>query len=72
MSRGIWRSIGTFLFGAALLAPAGAGATEGGVTLTSGWLRLIVHARPAAGYFTLDNATDQPKTLIGAESPACG
>ncbi len=68
----MWRCIAALSFGAALLAPEVAGAAEGGVTLTHGWLRLIVHARPVAGYFALDNATDQPKTLTGASSPACG
>ena len=27
---------------------------------------------PAAGYFTLSNASGTPETLIGAASPACG
>ncbi len=67
MARG---STAALLLGSVLLTPA-AGATESGVTLQNGWLRLIIHARPAAGYFTLDNATDQPKTLTGASSPAC-
>ncbi len=29
-------------------------------------------SRPAAGYFTLSNQTAQPRTLVGADSPACG
>lgn len=35
-------------------------------------MRFIIPARPAAGYFTLKNDTDQAKVLTGASSPACG
>jgi copper(I)-binding protein len=55
-----------------LLLPGVAAAAETGVTLKDPWMRLLIRARPAAGYFTLDNATAEPKTLTAAESPACG
>lgn len=35
-------------------------------------MRFIIPSRPAAGYFTLSNQTAQPRTLVGADSPACG
>ena len=53
----------------ALAAPAFAG---GGVTIAQPWMRFIIKARPAAGYFSLRNAGDKPVTLTGARSPACG
>jgi copper(I)-binding protein len=34
--------------------------------------RFIIAARPAAGYFTLFNASATPRRLIGASSPGCG
>jgi copper(I)-binding protein len=39
----------------ALGAPASAAAT--GVTVESPWMRFIIKARPAGGYFTLHNDT---------------
>jgi hypothetical protein len=35
-------------------------------------MRTIIPSRPAAGYFTLLNDTDKPRTLVGASSPVCG
>ena len=72
MSRRIRYSSTALLLGSILLLPGAAGAAESGITLKNAWVRLIVSVRPAAGYFTLDNTTAQPKTLIGARSPACG
>jgi periplasmic copper chaperone A len=43
-----------------------------GITIEKPWMRLIIKARPAAGYFTLKNDTDTPVTLTGASSLACG
>ncbi len=43
-----------------------------GVTVEHPWMRLIIKARPAAGYFTLHNESDKPVTLTGAASSACG
>jgi copper(I)-binding protein len=43
-----------------------------GVTVQKPWLRFIIKASPAAGYFTLKNETGTPLKLIGASSPACG
>lgn len=61
----------------ALLAPgaalaANAGVAEAGVALHGGWMRMLIAARPAAGYFTLQNTTGAAKLLTGASSPACG
>ncbi len=35
-------------------------------------MRLIIKARPAAGYFTLKNGGDTAVTVTGATSSACG
>jgi periplasmic copper chaperone A len=43
-----------------------------GLTIEKPWMRLIIKARPAAGYFTLKNDTDKPVALTGATSSACG
>ena len=53
----------------AMTAPAFA---AGGVSIERPWMRFIIKARPAAGYFSLRNAGDKPVTLTGARSPACG
>ena len=40
--------------------------------MSDAWIRLVLPSRPAAGYFTLSNETDEPLALVGAASPACG
>ncbi len=47
-------------------------ASAAGVTIEKPWMRLIIKARPAGGYFTLHNDTDKAVTLTGASSGACG
>jgi hypothetical protein len=49
-----------------------ASAAPNGLTLSGQWFRLIMPSVPAAGYFTLSNATAAPVQLVGAASPACG
>jgi hypothetical protein len=44
----------------------------GNVSVEKPWLRFIIKARPAAGYFTLKNDDDKPVDLVSASSPACG
>jgi copper(I)-binding protein len=56
--------------GLTLSAPAKAAGTA--VTVSNPWIRFIIRARPAAGYFTLNNSGNTPVQLIGAASPACG
>jgi hypothetical protein len=56
----------------AFLAGADAHAAEQGLRLSGPWIRLVMPARPAAGYFTLSNETDKALALVGAASPACG
>lgn len=46
--------------------------SEQGLLIGDPWMRFIMPSRPAAGYFTLHNATSEPRTLVGAASPACG
>lgn len=50
----------------------GTAASAAGLTIEKPWMRLIVKARPAAGYFTVMNDTDTSVALTGAASPACG
>ena len=56
----------------ALAMGAPALAAPQGVTIEQPWIRLIIKARPAAGYFTLHNNGDKAVTLTGASSSACG
>jgi len=49
-----------------------ASAATGGIAIEKPWMRLIIKARPAAGYFTLKNDTGAPVELTGASSAACG
>jgi copper(I)-binding protein len=55
-----------------LLAGTVAQAAQGGLTVRDPWMRSVIPSRPAAGYFTLSNATDRARILVGAASPACG
>jgi copper(I)-binding protein len=47
-------------------------ASEPGLSVSNAWMRVVLPSRPAAGYFTLSNAGDQERVLVGATSPACG
>jgi hypothetical protein len=49
-----------------------AAAAEANLTLSDGYIRTIIPARPAAGYFTLTNNGDAVASLVGAASPGCG
>jgi len=49
-----------------------AAAAASSVTIEKPWMRFIIKARPAAGYFTLRNNGDKAVKLTGASSPACG
>jgi periplasmic copper chaperone A len=42
------------------------------VSVQNPWMRFIIKARPAGGFFTLRNDTNTALTLTGASSPACG
>lgn len=56
-----------------VLAAATTGAAApAGLTLSGQWFRFIMASRPAAGYFTLANASATGATLTGAHSAACG
>ncbi len=57
---------------AAILAISPGKAAETGLSLSGGWIRFVIPSTPAAGYFTLTNATDKPQILTSASSPACG
>jgi periplasmic copper chaperone A len=59
------------LFSAAILAPTFATAA-GGVSIEGQWMRFIIRATPAAGYFTLKNDGDSAVELTGAASTGCG
>lgn len=58
--------------GAAMVIGTAAFAADPGLSVTDGWLRVIIAGRPAAGYFTLRNDGAMPRVLNGAHSPACG
>ncbi len=62
--------LGVVLAGALLAGSAEP--SEQGLRISDPWMRFILPSRPAAGYFTLSNATSEPRTLVGAASPACG
>jgi copper(I)-binding protein len=57
---------------AALSSTAVSAAEPDGVSLSDMWFRFITPTIPAAGYFTLSNSAAAPRTLIGANSSACG
>ena len=68
---------GTCAWLTAALCSVMIGATAGqaavnDVSIAQAWIRLIVPARPAAGYFKLDNGTDAAIELVGASSGGCG
>ena len=47
-------------------------AAEPGLAISHPWMRAVMTARPAAGYFTLSNHAARAATLVGASSPGCG
>ena len=55
-----------------LLAGAPALAASPGLTISHPWMRFLTPQIPAAGYFSLHNATSHPAVLTGAASPDCG
>jgi copper(I)-binding protein len=57
---------------AALMTATGSAALAARVKIEKPWMRLIIKARPAAGYFTLHNETTKTVTLTDASSSACG
>jgi copper(I)-binding protein len=61
-----------FIAGFALNMVTQAFADADGLSLSGGWMRIIVASRPAAGYFTLKNDSSAERKLIGASSPGCG
>ncbi len=52
--------------------PGSAASAAPGLAISNPWIRFIVPGVPAAGYFTLSNATTTPATLVTASSPDCG
>ena len=68
-----WRAIvGVCALAASIPLAANAQPAAGGLSVSGQWFRLIMPSLPAAGYFTLANATISPEKLVGAASPACG
>ncbi len=57
---------------ALMLSAAAATAAMNGVTLEKPWMRFIIKARPAGGFFTLHNDSGSAIDLVGASSAACG
>jgi periplasmic copper chaperone A len=63
--------LGAAAFTSLMLATV-SGAVAAGVTVENSWMRFIIKARPAGGYFTLHNDTPKQIELTGASSSACG
>jgi hypothetical protein len=42
------------------------------LTVSKPWVRALGGPTPAAAYFTLSNASDRPRALVGVSSPDCG
>jgi copper(I)-binding protein len=57
---------------AAFLTATGSGALAADIKIEKPWMRLIIKARPAGGFFTLHNGTGKAVTLTAASSSACG
>ena len=55
-----------------LVAGTAVSQAAAGVTVEKPWMRFIIKARPAGGFFTLHNETPRKIELIGASSGACG
>lgn len=55
-----------------ILAVRPASAAETGLSVSDAWMRVVLSSRPAAGYFILSNTSARDRTLVGAETPACG
>lgn len=55
-----------------LMSATAAQTAANDVSIAHGWLRLILPARPAAGYFKLDNSTGAAIKLVDASSSSCG
>ena len=62
---------GISILAALVLAAPASMAAGPQLSLADGWIRALTPNLPAAGYFTLTNAGDQPAVLVGASSPAC-
>lgn len=58
------------VLGAASFATPAARAAD--LSVQGAWFRIVVPTRPAAGYFRLRNDSDAARTLVGAQSAACG
>ena len=54
------------------MAATAVAAAEPGLSVSDAWMRVVLPSRPAAGYFTLSNTSAKDRTLVGAETPACG
>jgi periplasmic copper chaperone A len=57
---------------AAISVGAAAQGAPIGLSLRGQWFRFVTPSLPAAGYFTLSNASAAQQTLVGAASPGCG
>ncbi len=71
VSRTKWVAIGAVALACAFASTASCKAASR-ITIEKPWMRFIIKARPAGGYFTLHNNTNKPVELTGASSSACG
>jgi periplasmic copper chaperone A len=66
-----WMALGVAAFTCLMLGTMSS-AVAAGLTVEKPWMRFIIKARPAGGYFTLHNNTSKQIELTGASSSACG
>lgn len=66
-----WMTLCAMAF-ACLMAGTAISEAASGVTVEKPWMRFIIKARPAGGFFTLHNDTTKKIELTGASSSACG
>lgn len=62
---------GLMVLAAAALMGGAQPASAADLAISHAYMRIIIHARPAAGYFTLKNESDKERVLVGASSPSC-
>lgn len=64
--------VASLALAALFVAPAAQAADTTALSLSKPWIRFIIPARPAGGYFVLKNSGAVARTLVGASSPGCG
>lgn len=66
-----WMSLCAIALSYLTIGPAPSRAADS-ITIEKPWMRFVIKARPAGGFFTLRNETGKEIELVGASSSACG